>query len=71
MNTGSSVFMLVGTSLLLIFFGLPLLFCPMAWARCIGWRIPEEKDLATYLGRSLGGFVLPIIIMGYVAAKDP
>lgn len=43
----------------------------MAWARRIGWKIPEEKGLANYLGRSLGGVILPIIIMGYLSAWDP
>jgi len=54
-----------------VLFGLPLLISPMWWARRIGWRIPEEKDLANYLGRSLGGVVLPVIIMAYVAAGNP
>lgn len=71
MNTGSSLFMLIGSTLFLVFFGLPLLICPMAWARRIGWEIPEEKDLANYLGRSLGGIILPVIIMGYLSAWDP
>ena len=71
MNTGSSLFMLIGSTLFLICFGLPLFICPMTWARRIGWKIPEEKDLATYLGRSLGGIILPIIIMGYLSAWAP
>jgi hypothetical protein len=71
MNTGSSIFMLVGSTLFLICFGLPLFICPMVWARRIGWKIPEEKDLANYLGRALGGIILPVIIMGYLAAKSP
>ena len=71
MNAGSSTFMLVESTLFLIFFGLPLFVHPMAWARRIGWKIPEEKGLANYLGRSLGGVILPIIIMGYLSAWDP
>lgn len=71
MNTGSSLFMLVGATCFLFFFGLPLFFCPMAWARRIGWKVPEEKDLANYLGRSLGGVTLPVIIMAYRAAHNP
>ncbi|MGW8322346.1 MAG: proteasome subunit beta, partial [Thermodesulfobacteriota bacterium] len=58
MNTGSSLFMLVGATLFLVAFGLPLLLCPMAWARRIGWSLPQEEDLANYLGRSLGGVVM-------------
>ena len=44
---------------------------PRAWARRVGWKIPEDKDLANYLGRSLGGVILPVIIMAYRAASSP
>jgi len=71
MNMGSSLFMLVGATLFLVAFGLPLLLCPMTWARCIGWSLPQEKDLANYLGRSLGGVVMAVIIMAFLAATDP
>ena len=71
MNTGSSLFMLVGATLFLVAFGLPLLLCPMTWARRIGWSLPQEKDLANYLGRSLGGVVMAVIIMAFLAAIDP
>ena len=69
MNTGSSLFMLVGATLFLVAFGLPLLLCPMAWARRIGWTLPQEKDLANYLGRSLGGVVMAVIIMATIATS--
>ena len=71
MNTGSSLFMLIGSTLFLFAFGLPLLLFPMTWARRIGWSLPEEKDLANYLGRSLGGVVVAVILMGFLAASNP
>ena len=71
MNTGSSLFMLVGATFFLFAFGLPLLISPMTWARRIGWSIPKEKDLANYLGRSLGGVVMALIIMAFLAASNP
>lgn len=71
MNTGSSLFMLIGSTLFLFAFGLPLLLFPMAWARRIGWSLPEDKDLAIYLGRSLGCMVVSVLIMGFLAATDP
>lgn len=71
MNTGSSLFLLVGATFFLLFFGLPLLLCPMAWAQRLGWKVPEDKDLANYLGRSLGGVILPVIITAYRASRDP
>jgi hypothetical protein len=49
MNTGSSIFMWVGSTGLVILLGLPLLISPMGWARKLGWKIPEEADLANYL----------------------
>jgi hypothetical protein len=39
-------------------FALPLFLVPLRWARVLGWRIPEHTDLAVYLGRCLGAFVL-------------
>jgi hypothetical protein len=71
MNTGSSIFMLAGSTGLVILLGLPLLISPMGWARKLGWKIPEEADLANYLGRSLGGVSLSIAILGYLAARNP
>jgi hypothetical protein len=71
MNTASSIFLLVGATAFAIFFGLPLFISPLYWARRIGWRIPEDRDLVNYLGRSLGGGILPIIIIAYLAASDP
>jgi hypothetical protein len=71
MNTGSSLFMLCGATLFLAAFGLPLLLSPMTWARRIGWSLPQEKDLANYLGRSLGGMAMAVIVMAFLAAMDP
>jgi hypothetical protein len=71
MNRDSGIFMLIGASALVILLGLPLLINPMAWGRKLGWKIPEQKDLANYLGRSLGGVALSIAIMGFAAARDP
>lgn len=71
MNTGSSIFLIVGASLFLVLFGLPLLIRPMDWARRIGWTVPEETDLAEYLGRSLGGVIIAVILTAYIAAIKP
>jgi hypothetical protein len=71
MNTASSIFMVVGATAFLLFIGLPLLISPMRWARRIGWKIPEDTDLTNYLARSLGGLLLPVIILMYIGARDP
>ena len=42
-------------------FALPLFFAPLAWARRFGWPLPTDRageDLALYLGRCVGAFVL-------------
>jgi len=71
MNTASSIFMVVTSTVFLILFALPFLIAPMKWARRAGWKIPEETDLANYLGRSLGAMAVALIIMMYIGARDP
>jgi len=71
MNTGSSIFMLVEAIGLVLLLGLPLLIVPMSWGRVLGWKVPEQTDLANYLGRSLGGVALSIAAVGFLAARDP
>ena len=71
MNTASSIFMVGGATAFVLFIGLPLLISPMRWARRIGWKIPDDTDLANYLGRSLGGLILPVIILLYIGARNP
>jgi hypothetical protein len=71
MNNGSSIFMLSGATALVLLLGLPLLFAPLAWARTLGWRVPQDTDLANYFGRSLGAASLSIGVVGYIAARDP
>jgi hypothetical protein len=63
--------MMIGTAGLVILLGLPLVISPLTWGRWLGWKIPEEPDLANYLGRSLGGIALAIAVMGCLAARDP
>lgn len=47
---------------------LPLLVAPLAWARAIGWRLPEETELAIYWARCLGGVLLAVIAVTLRAA---
>lgn len=71
MNTGSRIFMLVSAIAGVLLLGLPLLLFPLSWARKIGWKLPEQTELANYFGRSAGGAALAISIMGLFAANDP
>ena len=43
-----------------LFFALPIFLAPIAWARMMGWTIPEHQHLATYFGRCLGAFILVV-----------
>lgn len=71
MGKMSKYFLFVGATFYLFLFALPLFICPMSWARRVGWKIPDDTDLANYLGRSLGGLIMPIIIMSYWSARSP
>jgi hypothetical protein len=70
-NTASSWFLIVNGIVFIIFFGIPLFFCPLVWAGRVGWKIPEDTDLVSYLGRSLGALALPLIAYLFIAAQDP
>ena len=51
------------TTLMLVttlFFALPIFLAPIAWARMMGWTIPEHRHLAIYFGRCLGAFILVV-----------
>jgi hypothetical protein len=44
-------------------FALPIFLAPLAWARRLGWRVPEDTDLAIYFGRCLGAFILVVELL--------
>lgn len=45
----------LGTTLIA---ALPIFLAPLKVARSLGWRMPQDTDLALYYGRCLGAFVL-------------
>jgi hypothetical protein len=49
-------------------FALPIFLAPLAWARRLGWRVPEDTDLAIYFGRCLGAFILVVELLMLRAA---
>jgi hypothetical protein len=49
-------------------FALPIFLAPLAWARRLGWQIPEHTDLAIYFGRCLGAFVIVVELLMLRAA---
>lgn len=67
----SSTFLVVFSVVVLLAFALPFLFVPMAWGRVIGFRMPEQTDLAVYFGRSLGATALGICLICYMASQNP
>ena len=67
----SQTYLLVLASITTLVFALPLLLVPLAWARVMRWRIPEETDLTVYFGRCLGALVLGVDAMGFLGAFYP
>jgi len=51
--------------------GVPLVVAPIAWARALGWRAPDQPELAIYFARCLGGVVVAIAIVAGATASDP
>lgn len=49
-------------------FALPIFLAPLAWARRLGWRVPEDTDLVIYFGRCLGAFILVVELLMLRAA---
>jgi hypothetical protein len=70
-NGRSALFLLAASGVGLGVFGLPLLLSPLKWARRLRWRVPEDTDLAVYLGRSLGAVAVALSLGGLWAARDP
>jgi hypothetical protein len=55
----------IGTTLIA---ALPIFLMPIRWARPLGWRIPQDTDLALYYGRCLGAFILILEVLWLRAA---
>ena len=51
--------------------GVPLVGAPIAWARALGWRRPDQPELAVYFARCLGGVVVAIAIVALATSGDP
>jgi hypothetical protein len=51
--------------------GAPLVLAPLAWARTLGWRVPEPTELAIYFGRCLGAVVIAIAAEAIWVSGDP
>src|SRR5690348_16864463 len=67
----ASWFLLLVAPAVLVVFGFPLLFVPFEWARVFRWRLPEDRGLARYFGRCLGGVVTVTAIVAFRAAPHP
>ena len=65
------IYLYVVTVAMLIGFGLPLILVPIHWARIFCWEIPQQKDLAAFLGRSVGVLICVLAIFATKAANTP
>ena len=66
----SGLLALIGFGFLFVY-AVPLLVAPFAWARRFGWLIPQERHLALYFGRCVGGLALVITVLSLRAALAP
>lgn len=55
-----------------IIFCIPLFSFPMTWGRLLMWNIPDDTDLAVYLGRCLGalGLVIDYFVINAALANE-
>jgi hypothetical protein len=67
----SDVFLVVAAVIMAIAFGLPLALAPMSWARVFRWEVPQQTQLAIFLGRSVGVFILILAIFAYKVTLTP
>ncbi len=67
----ASWFLWLGGLTFLVAYGLPLLLAPLQWARVLRWKLPQERDLAVYLGRCLGSVIVAIVLVVWRAAPRP
>ena len=67
----SDIYLIVAGVAMLLAFGLPLVFAPMSWARVFRWTVPEPRELATFLGRSVGIFITLMAVFAFKAARTP
>ena len=56
-------FLVILGILIVILFSIPISIAPFRWAQLVGWKIPDERDLALYFGRCLGALAIIISIV--------
>lgn len=66
----SGIYLSVSAIVTMLFFSLPLLLQPLAWARLMRWELPDQTHLAIYFGRCLGAFILIVQILMLRGAMD-
>jgi hypothetical protein len=70
-HPAASWFLLASGAGFLAVYGLPLALFPLRWARWFRWKLPEETDLAVYLGRCVGVLAIAIIAVALQAVPHP
>ncbi len=70
-NSYLNIYLYVVAVAMLIGFGLPLLLVPIQWARMFRWEIPQQEQLAAFLGRTVGVFICVLAIFALKAANNP
>jgi hypothetical protein len=70
-NSYLHIYLYILAALMLLGFGLPLLFIPIHWARLFRWEIPRSQQLAAFLGRTVGVFICVLSVFAFRAASTP
>ena len=70
-NSYTDMFLIIAGVAMMVTFGLPLLLVPMSWARVFRWEIPQPRELVTFLGRSVGVFIIIMAIFCFIVIKTP
>jgi hypothetical protein len=67
----ASWFLWIVGPIFLALFAVPILIAPLAWAKRIGWTIPEDVRLTRYFGRCLGAVGLALVALCFRMAPSP
>jgi len=67
----ASLYLIIAGVATLLAFGLPLALVPFRWAKVFRWEIPQQGNLAEFLGRSLGAMLVVVAIFSLIAARIP
>ena len=70
-NAYADIYLIVAGVAMLLFFGLPLTFVPLQWAKVFRWDTSHPGNWAIFMGRSLGILIAVIAIYAIKVSQTP